>query len=87
MDYITIRNLRGAWPNWFADLDDQRVVYVRIRFSQASVGIGASEEEAMTEAVVVREGDDYAGVTDVVDALIVLRDQGYFYVAPTGDRP
>ena len=77
-----IRNIRGGWPNWYADLDDGRVLYVRIRHGQFSVGLGKTADEAMDAAEVVNTHASFAGVTDVVDALVGLRNRGFYYVAP-----
>lgn len=82
MPYTIIRNLRGSWPNWCADLDDGRVVFVYVRYGEARVGVGANENDASSVAEEVDEGDQYAGVTDVLVALTVLQRQGYYYVCP-----
>ncbi|SRR5258708_30468965 len=81
--YTIIRNLRGSWPNWFADLGDGRTVYVRIRHGEFSVGVGKTKEEAESAAEVVNRHDSFAGVSDVVDALVGLRNRGFDYVCPS----
>lgn len=81
-DMTIIRNIRGGWPQWHADLDDGRVLYVRIRYGEFSVGVGKTEEEADGSSEVVNRHESFAGVTDVVDALVGLRNRGFYYVAP-----
>jgi hypothetical protein len=80
--YTIIRNLRGNWPSWCADLDDGRVVYIYIRYGVVRVGVGTSDTHASDVAEEVRSGDDYAGVTDVLTALNVLAEMGYHYACP-----
>ena len=81
-EYTLIRNFRGSWPDWFADLDDGRFVYIRIRHGYVFVGVGATQELAMGASEEVKSSPDYAGVSDAVDALVILREQGYYYVSP-----
>jgi len=81
--YTIIRNLRGSWPQWCADLDDGRAVFIYIRYGEVRVGVGDSEQTASYAAVEVRDGPEFAGVTDVLVALNVLRELGYHYVCPT----
>jgi hypothetical protein len=79
----TIRNLRGSWPSWCADIaDNGQVVFIYIRHGEVRIGEGPTEEAASSAAVEVASGPGYAGVTDVVDALNVLRGRGYHYVTP-----
>lgn len=81
--YTIIRNLRGSWPEWCADLDDGQVVFVYIRYGEVRVGVGDTEQSASFAAIDCRSGDDFAGVVDVLVALNVLRELGYYYVCPT----
>jgi hypothetical protein len=80
--YTIIRNIRGGWPNWLADLDDGRVLYVHVRSGEFCLGLGQSKDEAMYNSGVVRHSEAFAGVTDVIDALVALRENGFYYVAP-----
>ena len=78
-----IRNLRGSWPQWCANLDDGRVVFVYIRYGGVRVGVEWTEQKASDVAEEVADGPEYAGVTNVLVALTVLQKQGYYYVCPT----
>jgi hypothetical protein len=82
-DYTIIRNLRGNWPNWCADLDDGRVVFIYIRYGEVRVGVGTSDTHASEVAKIARSGDEYGGVTEVLTALTVLDEMGYHYVCPS----
>lgn len=78
-----IRNLRGSWPQWCVDLDDGRIVAIYIRWGSVQIGIAATETEAFDKREEVRSSPDYAGVVDVLAALQVLQELGYYYVCPT----
>lgn len=54
-----------------------KFVYVRIRHGEASVGVGSSHYEAAHKAEVVKVSEDFAGVTDIEDAIHVLHEFGY----------
>jgi hypothetical protein len=84
MVYTIVRSLRGSWPEWYVTTDDGTTVYVRIRHGEGWVGAGKSEEDASETATLRVEGPFYQGVTDVVDALRLLKMAGYHYVCPTG---
>jgi hypothetical protein len=84
--YTIIRNIRGGWPNWLADLDDGRFLYVRMRHGEFSVGLGKTAAEAQEAAEVVNDHVSFAGVSDVVDALVGLRNRGFDYVCPTDEE-
>lgn len=78
-----IRNLRGSWPNWLADLDGGGFVYCRIRRGDAFIGVGSTPYEADSNADRVAHGEDaYAGVSDDVDALVLLKRHGYYFCCP-----
>ena len=85
-EYTIIRNLRGSWPQWLASTDDGRMVYIRIRHGLAWVGVGATPKLAMDAAERVKESPEYMGVSDCVDALVVLQEQGFYYVCPTEEE-
>lgn len=83
LPYNIIRNIRGSWPQWYADLDDGDTVYIRIRHGEVWIGQSDSEHEAYRRSKPVKTDDDkYMGVSDVVDALIELKENGYYYVCP-----
>ncbi len=78
-----IRNLRGSWPNWLADLDGGGFVYCRIRRGDAFIGVGSTPYEADSNADRVAHGETaYAGVSDDVDALVLLKNHGYYFCCP-----
>jgi hypothetical protein len=78
------RVLYGSWPNWYGELDDGDILYVRIRHGKVFIGTGKTEDTASDNADLIREGvAEYAGVTDIIEALIELREMGYYFVPPT----
>lgn len=81
-DYKIIRNFRGSWPNWIADLDDGRVVFIYIRWGEIRIGVGCDAEDASHEAEEVMNDRDLAGVSSALDALIELEKKGYHYCCP-----
>ena len=81
-----IRNLRGSWPTWYVDLDDGRVLSIYIRHGVVDVGIARTQGGDWEAAGQVKAGPQFAGVTDALTALTVLRELGYHYVADTGDE-
>jgi hypothetical protein len=84
--YIIVRNFRGRWPNWYANLDDGQVLYVRIRHGRASLGLGTTEDAAIDNAKEIGEGPQFDGVTDAVDAVLLMRELGYYWVCQVSDR-
>jgi hypothetical protein len=79
---IMFRKFWGSWPQHFVRLDSGEVVYVRIRYGQVWIGVGDTEESAMDNSVLTKGSEIYQGVTDAVDALFELRENGYHFVPP-----
>jgi hypothetical protein len=77
---IIIRNLRGSWPTWTADLDDGRKVFIYIRYGEIRIGVGVTREAARDAAEEVPNEWDLGGVSDCLDALVALRKHGYHFV-------
>lgn len=77
-----IRNVTGSWPEWTAQLDDGKYLFIRLRHSEAWLGIGADPNDASDNRKPIEQKAIYAGVTDCVDALLFARDHGYHFVAP-----
>jgi len=71
-----VTNLGGHWPQWFGCLDKQ-FVYVRIRHGEHSIGVGRSWMAAMNNAMVVGHSSETMGVSDIHNAIDVLRSNGY----------
>ena len=77
------RSLWGSWPEWEGKLDSGQIVFVRIRHGQVWIGEGTTGQEASDGAILVKEGAlEYHGVTDIIEALTELREQGYCFVPP-----
>jgi hypothetical protein len=68
--------LAGSWPHWFGRIG-MRFLCVYIRCGSASIGTGASNAEALERLVEVESDPSLAGVTDIDDAVRVLRKHGY----------
>jgi hypothetical protein len=68
-----IHNFRGSWPNWSADVDGSGRIDIRIRYGFCYISPPDAEE-------IEESGKQYAGVTDAVDAVNVLRNHGYHWV-------
>jgi hypothetical protein len=80
--YTIVRKFHGSWPEWFASLDNKRIVYVRIRRGAMWIGEGDSEDDASDNAEIVHSNmKKFAGICDSVDALTELRRAGYYFVA------
>jgi len=77
-----IRNFRGSWPNWVADLDDGHFVFIYIRYGEVRIGRGPTVDEASEAAIEVENKWDLGGVSNCLDALVALQANGYYYVAP-----
>jgi hypothetical protein len=78
------RVLYGSWPEWEGKLDSGQIVFIRIRHGQVWIGKAETGEAASESATLVKESmRDYFGVTDVIEALEELRQQGYYFVPPT----
>lgn len=77
------RTLYGSWPEWEGKLDSGQIVFVRIRHGQVWIGKADTGAAASEAATLVKESvQDYFGVTDIVEALSELREQGYYFVPP-----
>ena len=63
-------------------LDSGEIVYIRIRHGEVSIGVGATEDIAMDNSECVKGSELYDGVSDAVDALFELRENGYHFVPP-----
>jgi hypothetical protein len=69
--------LDGAWPEWFGKIG-MRFIYIRIRHGDCTIGVGSSHNEAFERASTVEEANpDLVGVTEVDDAVWMLRKHGY----------
>jgi hypothetical protein len=80
--YTIIRNFRGSWPSWCADVEGGETVFIYIRYGEIRIGVGNSEQEASDNAVEVPNEWGLGGVSDCTDALVALRKNGYNFVAP-----
>jgi hypothetical protein len=78
--HVPIRNLRGNWPTWTADLDDGRKVIIYIQDGEVHIGVGATGIHAAAALKQVPNEWNFNGVSDCVDALIALRRHGYYFV-------
>ena len=77
------RTLWGSWPKWEGRLDSGQIVFIRIRHGQVWIGKAETGAAASDSATLVKESmQDYFGVTDIVEALEELRQQGYYFVPP-----
>ena len=75
------RKFWGGWPQWYGELDGGELVYVRIRYGDVFIGTGDTEESAMDNSELVKDGElSYQGVSDAVDALFELEEKGYYFV-------
>jgi hypothetical protein len=72
----------GSWPGWLGELDDGSIVYVRIRYGAVCIGEGDTELLAYDNAEQFKWAEIYQGVSDAVDALFELRENGYYFVPP-----
>ena len=77
-----IRDFHGCWPNWWASLDDGRIVCIYIRYGRVEVGVGRNEREARDAVQEVNGGPQFVGVVGCTTALVELEKQGFYYVAP-----
>jgi hypothetical protein len=68
--------LKGSWPEWFGNIG-MRFIYVRIRGCMGWIGVGGSHNDAMNRAEVVKECPEYYGVLEDLDAISLLRENGY----------
>jgi hypothetical protein len=83
------RTLWGSWPEWEGLLDSGQIVFIRIRHGQVWIGKAETGEAASESATLVKEDvRDYFGVTDIIEALAELREQGYYFVpSPHSPEP
>ena len=82
MAYTLIRNLRGSWPQFYADMDNGDVVFIRIRHGYVWVGVGKTKGQAEGRSELVKSSADFCGVTGALEALEQLQERGFYYVPP-----
>lgn len=82
---IMFRKFWGSWPQHYGLLDSGEIVYIRIRHGEVLIGVGSNMDQAMDNAELVKGSELYEGVSDAVDALFELRENGYHFVPPNKD--
>lgn len=76
MSTKTITNLSGHWPQWQGDIGMQ-FVHIRIRYGHCYIGVGNSHAEAQSKSKLFKESESLCGVTDMEDAVRMLREAGF----------
>lgn len=95
MSTKTIIALEGSWPEWVGNLG-MKFVYIRIRYGQCRIGVGADHNQARGAAEIFKEdAQNLSGVVGMEEAVNMLRAAGYTvesivvpsHIEPVPDNP